>query len=56
VARRPEVASREINPAAAGVRRFFPLSNESIFLFSFSFSTGEPTQLVDVGAAYFETI
>jgi len=29
VARRPEVASREKNPAAAGIRRFFPLSNES---------------------------
>jgi len=26
VARRPEVASREKNPAAAGIRRFFPLS------------------------------
>jgi len=25
VARRPEVASREKNPAAAGIRRFFPL-------------------------------
>jgi len=29
VARRPEVASREKNPAAAGIRRFFPLSNKS---------------------------
>jgi len=29
VARRLEVASREKNPAAAGIRRFFPLSNES---------------------------
>jgi len=28
VARRPEVASREKNPAAAGIRRFFPLSNK----------------------------
>jgi len=26
VARRPEVASREKDPAAAGIRRFFPLS------------------------------
>jgi len=26
VARRPEVASREKNPAAADIRRFFPLS------------------------------
>ena len=30
VARRPEVASREKNPAAAGMRRFFPLSKTSI--------------------------
>jgi len=29
VARRPEVASREKNPAAAGIRRFFPLSKKS---------------------------
>jgi len=29
VARRPEVASREKNPAAAGIRRFFPLSQKS---------------------------
>jgi len=29
VARRPEVASREKKTAAAGIRRFFRLSNES---------------------------
>ena len=29
VARRPEVASRGGNPAAAGMRRFFPLSKKS---------------------------
>jgi len=29
VARRPEVASREKNPAAAGIRRFFPFSKKS---------------------------
>jgi len=29
VARRPEVASREKKPAAAGIRRFFPLSKKS---------------------------
>jgi len=29
VARRPEVASRGKNPAAAGMRRFFPLSKKS---------------------------
>jgi len=29
VARRPEVASRKKNPAAAGIRRFFPLSKKS---------------------------
>jgi len=33
VARRPEVASREKNPAAAGIRRFFPLSKKSFFKF-----------------------
>ena len=29
MARRPEVASGEKNPAAAGIRRFFPLSKKS---------------------------
>ena len=29
MARRPEVASREKNPAAAGIRRFYPLSKKS---------------------------
>ena len=29
MARRPEVASREKNPVAAGIRRFFPLSKKS---------------------------
>ena len=29
MARRPEVASREKNPAAAGMRRFFPLGKKS---------------------------
>ena len=29
MARRPEVASREKNPGAAGIRRFFPLSKKS---------------------------
>jgi len=29
VARRPEVASREKNPVAAGIGRFFPLSKKS---------------------------
>jgi len=28
VARRPEIASREKNPADAGIRRFFPLRNK----------------------------